>query len=160
MKNSILILTSAIVLSFISCKDTDTKNAVLNTAKVTASKDTKSVNFPVMTFTETSHDFGVIQEGDIVEHKFTFTNTGTTPLVIISAKGSCGCTVSKWPKEPISPGAAAELLVTFNSNGKPNMQTKQVTLTANTQNGTETLKIKAMVTPKTKVNTSGVPISK
>lgn len=160
MKNSILILTSVLVLSFISCKDTDTKKAALNTSEITASKDVKPASFPIMTFTENTHDFGTINEGDIVEHKFTFTNTGTTPLVIISAKGSCGCTVSKWPKEPVSPGTTAELLVTFNSNGKPNMQTKQVAITANTQNGTETLKIKAMVTPKTKVNTSGVPISK
>ncbi|MCX2762685.1 DUF1573 domain-containing protein [Aquimarina muelleri] len=160
MKNSILILSSLFLLSFISCKDTDTKNVALNTSEITASKDVKPASFPIMAFTETTHDFGVIDEGDIVEHKFTFTNTGAIPLVIISAKGSCGCTVSKWPKEPISPGAAAELLVTFNSNGKPNMQTKQVTITTNTQNGTETLKIKAMVTPKKKVNSSGTPISK
>ena len=59
-----------------------------------------------------------------------FKNTGKTPLVISNAKGSCGCTVPEWPKEPVAPGATAELLVKFNSKGKPNQQQKTVTITA------------------------------
>ena len=94
-----------------------------------------------MTFQETEYDFGTINEGDVVEHIFKFTNTGKAPLVIVSAKGSCGCTVPEWPKEPIAPGATGEMLVKFNSNGKPNLQNKQVTITANTEAGKEILKI-------------------
>jgi len=36
-------------------------------------------------------DFGVIDEGDVVETVFSFTNSGKTELIITSAKGSCGC---------------------------------------------------------------------
>ena len=101
-----------------------------------------------MTFIETVHDFGTIQEGTIGTHQFRFTNTGNSPLLISNAKGSCGCTVPEWPKEAIAPGASATLKATFNSNGKPNLQKKKITITTNTESGKEVLEIKAMVTPK------------
>ena len=63
-------------------------------------------NAPVMTFDRTIHDFGTIQEGERVETLFTFTNTGKSDLVIVDARGSCGCTVPEYPKNtPIAPGA-------------------------------------------------------
>jgi hypothetical protein len=82
-------------------------------------------------------EFGVVNEGEIVKHIFKFKNTGTEPLVISNAKASCGCTVPIWPKEPIPPGGSNEIAVEFNTKGKPGAQSKQVTVTANT-NPTET----------------------
>lgn len=159
MKKEFLILASLLVMAVVSCKEDATKKINVENVAVSESRDAKVSDFPVMDFAQTNHNFGTINEGDVVEHKFTFTNTGKAPLVIISAKGSCGCTVSKWPKEPIAPGATGDMMVTFNSNGKPNMQNKQVTITANTEKGKEILKIKAMVTPRAKA-VSGTPISK
>ena len=83
-------------------------------------------------FAETEFDFGTVDQGESVSHVYTFTNTGNEPLIISNAKGSCGCTVPKWPKEPIAPGETGELLVEFNSKGKKNKQNKKVTITANT----------------------------
>ena len=37
-----------------------------------------------------------------------------------------------WPKEPVAPGASAEIKVEFISKGKPGRQCKKVTVTANT----------------------------
>ncbi len=159
MKKGILILAGVFAMTFVSCKDEAAKKVKEENVEIAAERDAKNTDFPVMTFAETEHDFGTINEGDVVEHKFSFTNTGKAPLVIVSAKGSCGCTVPEWPKEPIAPGATGEMLVKFNSNGKPNQQTKQVTITANTEAGKELLKIKAMVTPKAKP-ASGTPTSK
>lgn len=102
---------------------------------------------PVFQFQEEEHDFGTINEGDVVEHTFTFTNTGEAPLIIQSAKGSCGCTVPTWPKEPIPVGGTGEIVAQFNSKGKPNIQNKTVTITANTWPKQTRLRIKAMVTP-------------
>jgi len=150
MKKGILILAGVFAMTFVSCKDDASKKVKEENVEIAADRDAKNADFPVMTFAETEHDFGTINEGDVVEHKFSFTNTGKAPLVIVSAKGSCGCTVPEWPKEPVAPGATAVMLVKFNSNGKPNQQTKQVTITANTEAGKEILKIKAMVTPKAK----------
>jgi len=58
-----------------------------------------------MTFDKTSHDFGTITEGDKVTTTFGFTNTGDADLIIVDARGSCGCTVPQYPKNtPIAPG--------------------------------------------------------
>ena len=62
-------------------------------------------------FKETTFEFGEIEQGEKVSYAYKFTNTGSEPLVIKNAKGSCGCTVPKWPKEPIAPGESGELLV-------------------------------------------------
>lgn len=102
---------------------------------------------PTFTFSEESYDFGKINEGDVVEHSFTFTNTGDAPLIISSAVGSCGCTVPEWPKEPIGIGETGEILVKFNSRKKPGLQNKTVTITANTFPKQSKLKIKANVNP-------------
>ena len=77
-------------------------------------------------------DFGNVDEGEIVKHIYKFKNTGDVPLVISNCKGSCGCTVPTWPKEPVPPGGDGEIKVEFNSKGKPGPQRKQVTVTANT----------------------------
>ena len=100
-----------------------------------------------MSFDKGIHDFGVIQEGSRVETVFTFTNTGKSDLIIQDARGSCGCTVPEYPKNlPIAPGASGEIRVSFDSSNKPNLQQKTVTITANTDTGRETIRIKAMVT--------------
>ena len=96
-------------------------------------------------FGETEYDFGTVDQGAVVEHVFTFTNSGSEPLVISNAKGSCGCTVPEWPKEPIAPGATGEITVKFDSKGKKNAQNKKVTITANTNPAQSFLYIKGNV---------------
>mgnify|MGYP006306755811 CR=1 FL=1 len=98
-----------------------------------------------MEFEKIEHDFGTIKSGDVVNHTFKFTNTGDEPLIIKNAKGSCGCTVPKWPKEPIAPGEGGEIKVEFKSKGKSGMQSKKVTIDANVPGGKSFLTIKANV---------------
>ena len=100
-----------------------------------------------MVFDSYEHDFGTMDEGDAVTNIFSFTNTGSEPLILDKCKGSCGCTVPQCPKEPIAPGASGEIEVKFNSKGKKNNQTKTVTINANTDPGQTILKIKAFVNP-------------
>ncbi len=101
---------------------------------------------PLFQFPEENHDFGTINEGDVVEKTFTFKNVGEAPLIISSAKASCGCTVPEWPKEPIGIGEEGKITVKFNSKGKPGIQNKTVTITANTYPKISRLTIKANVT--------------
>lgn len=100
---------------------------------------------PSIEFTEELHDFGEIQEGDVVEHTFAFKNTGDAPLIISSATASCGCTVPQWPKEPIAVGDEGEIKVRFDSKKKPGIQNKTITVTANTYPKINRVRIKADV---------------
>ncbi len=100
-------------------------------------------------FAETTFDFGDVDDGETVTHLYKFTNTGKEPLVIKDAKGSCGCTVPKWPKTPIPPGEDGEIQVEFNSKGKSGKQTKRVTINANTDPAQTFLTISGNVIGKT-----------
>ena len=103
---------------------------------------------PQITFKKDVHDFGTIKEGDIVETKFEFTNTGNAPLLITKIKASCGCTIpSDWKKEEIMPGETSSFTVKFNSKNKPNKQNKRIKITSNTAKNNEYATIKANVIP-------------
>lgn len=143
-----MLAVTALMLST-SCKNENASDKINpeNVAKA-EQESTASGKLPKIKFNETEHDFGTIKEGENVETTFTITNEGEADLIIINAQGSCGCTVPEWPKEPIKPGASADMKVTFNSSGKPGQQQKTVTLTTNTKEGSEQLTIKANVTPK------------
>ncbi len=98
-----------------------------------------------LSFDKLSHNFGEIILGESVSHLFVFTNTGHGDLIISNAKGSCGCTVPKWPRKPIAPGEEAEIKVTFNSNGREGEQKKTVTLVTNAIPNTIVLTISGRV---------------
>lgn len=85
-----------------------------------------------MEFTEQVYEYGTITSGDVVEHTFTFTNTGEAPLLIQGAKSTCGCTVPTFPKEAVLPGESGQISVKFNSKNKSGRQRKPVNITANT----------------------------
>lgn len=129
-----------------SCNESASKKVDQQKASQNAAEAPTAV--AAMSFDKTVHDFGTINEGKTVQTTFTFTNTGQADLIIVDARGSCGCTVPNYPKNtPIAPGGTGEIVVSFDSNNKPNMQQKTVTISANTSSGRETLRIKAMVTP-------------
>jgi hypothetical protein len=102
-------------------------------------------------------NFGVVDEGEVVSHVYKFKNTGNEPLIISNAKGSCGCTVPTWPKEPVPPGGTGELKVEFNSKGKPGPQSKRVTVTANTTPTETYLEIAGEVRGKEQPAAKGKP---
>tara|TARA_B100000508_G_scaffold121881_1_gene103733 strand:- start:87 stop:659 length:573 start_codon:yes stop_codon:yes gene_type:complete len=96
-------------------------------------------------FAEMEHDFGNIEQNTRNPHVFSFTNTGEHPLIISKAKGSCGCTVPSYPREPIPPGGTGEIEVVYSPGTQKNQQTKTVTITANTEPETTILRIRANV---------------
>lgn len=100
---------------------------------------------PVMTFDRDKWEFGEIVQGEKVEYSFRFTNTGKSPLVITSAKSSCGCTAPEWPKEPVAPGESGFIKVVYDSQGRKDAFNKTVTITANTVPNTNQLYISGTV---------------
>ena len=96
------------------------------------------------------HDFGRINEGDVVKTQFKFTNAGKVVLLISHAQASCGCTVPTTPKDPIRPGESGVIDVEFNSIGKRGETSKTVTIQANTKPMETVIMIKATVIPRDK----------
>lgn len=97
------------------------------------------VNGPILAFEKSTHDFGDIFQGDKVEQVFTFTNTGTEPLIITNIQVTCGCTAPEWPRNPIPPGGKGEIKIGFNSAGKIGRQNKTVTVISNAANDENTI---------------------
>lgn len=90
-----------------------------------------SADAPKIEFEEESFDFGKLTEGDIVKHKFVFTNVGKSPLQILNIGVQCGCTVAQKPESSIGVGQKDTIVVQFNSTGKVGVNKKFVTVYSN-----------------------------
>jgi hypothetical protein len=111
---------------------------------------------PKITFSKEVHDYGNIKYDGDPNCSFEFTNTGDEPLIISNAKGSCGCTVPEWPKEPIAPGAKASIKVKYDTKRSGPIN-KSVTISSNAINEPEKIvRIKGEVGPAPE---SGVPVN-
>lgn len=139
----------SILIFFISCRSDPSKKIKKENVQSTVERINSSFDYPVIEFNKTNHDFGQINDGEIVETTFQFTNSGKSDLIISNASGSCGCTVPDYPRDiPIKPGESNTIKVKFDSSNKPGMQRKTVTLVTNTSKGKELINIKAFVLPK------------
>lgn len=137
MKKLNLIMTGALTL--------------LSALSINGAKPAETAGEPAIKFTETAFDFGTIAEkGGPVKHEFVFTNTGSAPLMILTASASCGCTRPEFPKKPVSAGKSGKIKVTFLPDGRPGEFTKTVTVKTNAKDKKQkkvTLKIKGFVNP-------------
>ena len=140
-----LIIALAIGLASCANENSDTVNADVVNNSLTAAEGGEVSGAPVMEFEEEIFDFGTIAQGEKVNFVYKFTNTGDADLIISSAKGSCGCTVPDWPKQPIAPGEVSEIKVVFNSDGKSGNQHKDVSINANTQPALNKIAFKGIV---------------
>ena len=101
-------------------------------------------NAPEISFETEVIDYGNIDKGADGVREFKFTNTGKSPLIISNARGSCGCTVPTWPKEPIKPGESNVIKVKYDTN-RPGPINKSVTITSNAKTATKVLRIKGNI---------------
>jgi len=144
MKQIILI----VYLVLVSCSSSSDKKTIgteLVNSPLTANSNADKVLTPKIEMLETSFNFGEMQQGESVTHDFILKNTGHGDLIISSAKGSCGCTVPEWPKNPIAKGENASIKVTFNSAGKSGKQNKTITLVSNAIPNTKVITINGNV---------------
>ncbi len=107
-------------------------------------------------FSKETHDYGTIKYGADGTCTFEFKNSGNEPLIISNAKGSCGCTVPVWPKEPIAPGAKGVITVKYDTK-RAGAINKTVTITSNAVNEpNKIVRIKGNVLPAPE---DGTPIN-
>ena len=103
-------------------------------------------NMTVIKFEKKELDFHLVEEGEVVQGSFVFTNEGKYPLVIYDVNTSCGCTVADYPKGEIAPGEQGTISVKYDSEGSSGMRiSKEVTVNANTTPAKTKLRIIADV---------------
>jgi hypothetical protein len=106
-------------------------------------------NAPTMTFESEVVDYGTIEQGADGIREFKFVNNGKEPLIISNARGSCGCTVPTWPKEPIKPGESSVIKVKYDTK-RLGAINKSVTITSNAVSPTKVVRIKGkIIAPQT-----------
>ena len=112
-------------------------------------------NAPEITFEQEIIDLGEFMQYDDPSSKceFVFTNTGKEPLIISKAKGSCGCTVPEWPREPIMSGENGVIKVNYDEKRVGSFN-KSITITSNAKNATQILKVKGKIIAAKKEETS------
>jgi len=135
MKKSIYASIVLFALSFTAFAQEEQKTEVNN-----------DPNAPEIVFEKEVHDFGTIEYGGNGTYDFKFSNTGKSPLIISNARGSCGCTVPKWPKEPIPKGQSGSINVQYDTK-RPGPFTKTVTINSNAKSATKVITIKGTVSP-------------
>lgn len=100
-------------------------------------------------FNQTKHDFGTIHaDGGEVSCEYTFTNTGSSPLVIISvSNGGCGCTTPTFTKEPVAPGKTGTITIHFNPAGRKGEFNRVVQVKTNASKKRESLRFSGVIVP-------------
>ena len=116
-------------------------------------KKAENPNAPTISFETEVVDYGQIEKGADGQREFKFTNEGKEPLIITNAKGSCGCTVPNWPKEPIAPGASGVIKVKYDTQ-RVGPINKSVTVNSNASTPVKVLRIKGQVKKPVQVKTT------
>src|ERR1700677_1026649 len=129
-----LIFSAAMFLSLVIAGNINAQTGLVNPSA------------PVISFQKDTIDYGTIPHNADGYRSFKFTNTGKEPLIISETHGSCGCTVPTAPKEPIQPGASAEIKVHY-ATDRVGQFIKTVTVTSNASNSSKILVIKGNVLP-------------
>ncbi len=139
------VLSFVLLVLFMAACDSEPGPGKADKSGFTGKGEVAEINFR-----EYEHDFGKITEGEKVAHIFSFENRGPGNLVISSASTSCGCTVTKYDKNPIAAGKGGSLEVVFDSNGRSGIQTKTVSVRSNSKTEVVILKINAEVISRKK----------
>jgi hypothetical protein len=147
MKKHLMYALFALCFWAVSC---DSEKKEENTA-ASATVGADSIAPKLLTsisFADSLHDFGTINEGEKVSYTFKYTNTGENPLILDDVRASCGCTLPEWTKDELAPGEEGLIKVQYNSEGRPGEFKKTITVIANTQSEVTLLTIKGNVNPK------------
>ncbi len=97
---------------------------------------------------EIVYDFDTVANGGAVVHNFKFVNIGNKPLVISRANTTCGCDVTSWSREPISPGDTTIINYKYDSKRVGPIK-KSFTITSNAINYPRlTVRTKGYVLPR------------
>lgn len=67
----------------------------------------------VLSFNETTHDFGKVPLDSPLRYSFEFSNTGNQMLIITGIEPSCHCVAASWTRGAIMPGTKGTVDVVY-----------------------------------------------
>jgi hypothetical protein len=129
----VTLLAAAFAFTGACSGEAQQSSAVENEAEISAVATDENGNAIVGVFTAepNEYEFGQVTEGTLVEHVFTFKNTGEAPLILTQVTASCGCTTPEYSKHPVAPGEEGQIKVVFDSNGQVGKQHKVISVLNN-----------------------------
>ena len=148
MKNNIFLAIISGVIFISSCTNENKQATAEQNDVPLENVDSNEGGIGRMEFTESAYDFGQISEGEIVNHTFTFKNTGDHPVILAQVSASCGCTTPTYTSTPILPGKTGQIEVEFNSDGQVGQQQKIITIASNAESNIMTVQLKGEVLAK------------
>ena len=89
----------------------------------------KTIEVPIEnfdTFIPDTIKMGRLTEGEIIKGDFTLHNLGEKPIVIVATVTGCGCTTTKYDKNPIMKDEKRTIEFVFNSKGRYGTQKKTI----------------------------------
>lgn len=128
---------------------------VFSFAVIAQTSPTTNPNAPVITFDKKlvdkagniTWDYGTVIKDGNGDSYFAFVNTGKEPLVLSEVRSSCGCTVPRWPREPIMPGKGDTIKVRYTTS-RMGVINKSITVISNAVNNPVILRIAGNVVDK------------
>lgn len=151
MKRNLILIFIAFSLTYCTNNANKTDETVLDKPVLEienkgaeASEDINE-NAPVIRIENAVYEFGTVKEGEKVEHTYSFTNTGKSPLILSNVSASCGCTTPEYSKHPINPGEKGSVTVVFDSQNQVGMQQKIITILSNAEPSRTILQLKGEV---------------
>jgi hypothetical protein len=104
------------------------------------------VGFKTTMKVDAVYNAGKVAVGEVISAKFDVENTGDEPLILSDVKGTCGCTVADWSKDPIAPGEKGFVKARVNTSGfQTGPVTKSITMLSNTTPAQTTVVVKANI---------------
>jgi hypothetical protein len=108
---------------------------------------------PVITYDHEAFDFGKIQFGQTVVHRFKISNTGNATLHIKEVKASCGCTSTLIGKMVLAPGESTEIEADYTPEGAEGPVRKGILVISDAPTHSKlTLRFRAYVLPNPPAN--------
>lgn len=135
-----------LLLAIVSCKKNEKADPMPeHHAEEVVAEPTPDHPKTTATFVKESHDFGILQKGEVVKYVYEITNTGDKPLYIYSVEPACGCTAPDYTKEPIAAGQKGQVTLQFESKNFTGPVHKTAQVVMNTDQSPVTLSFKANV---------------
>lgn len=108
---------------------------------------------------ELTHNFGNVQEGDLLHHTFTVRNLHPWPITITAVGATCGCTTASLrhgSADRLLPMQSTSIDVALDTTGDRGMIQEGVIISTNGSNRYNVLYVKATVGAKSKSRKEGI----